>query len=200
LFAKWLGAVLSIRWGVLLLVVIYYFGILCGSVQWTTLLLMMLAWFVYASVVALLGLWYSVVCRTSTSATVWTYLSTAGLGVGHWLDMLCMIPLFIAGQYNALRYLALMQAGFTPPIVLAVSFFVTDKTRGRDNADSADWLAYGLAGLGAWAFIAVMLWVAASSRYQLMCGRSTLVERPTEPIETNLGQLPDGGLAPATNG
>lgn len=115
LFAKWLGAVLSIRWGMFLLAVLYGLGILFGSIHWVTLPLMMLAWFIYTSVVALLGLWYSVVCRTSTSATVWTYLSTAGLGVGHWLDMLCMIPLFIAGQYGALRYLVLMQLGFTPP-------------------------------------------------------------------------------------
>jgi hypothetical protein len=197
LFAKWLGAVLSIRWGILLLTGIYSLGILVGAIHWITLPLMLVAWFIYASVVALLGLWYSVVCRTSTSATVWTYLSTAGLGVGHWLDMLCMVPLFIAGQYSALRYLVYMQAGFTPPVALAISFFIPGKLGGRDsNPDAADWLAYGLAGLGAWAFIAVMLWVVTSSRYHLMCGRSTLVDRPTPPVDPDLETLTDGGLAP----
>jgi ABC-type transport system involved in multi-copper enzyme maturation permease subunit len=200
LFAKWLGAVLSIRWGVLLLGVIYYLAILAGSVHWVTLPLMLIAWFIYASVVAMLGLWYSVVCRTSSSATVWTYLSTAGLGVGHWLDMLCMVPLFIAGQ-GGLRYLVLMQLGFTPPYALAVSLFVQESPGGRvSNPDTSDQLVYGLAGLGAWAVIAVLLWLVTSSRFHLMCGRSTLVEPPADPTEATLESLPDGGLAPATNG
>lgn len=201
LFAKWLGAVLSIRWGLLLLASIYGLGILVGSINWLTLPLMIVAWLIYTAVVALLGLWYSVVCRTSTSATVWTYLSTAGLGVGHWFDMLCMIPLFIAGQYGALRYLVLMQAGFTPPFALGVSFFIREEIGGRhSNPEIADQLGYGLAGLGAWLVIAVVLWLLTSSRFQLMCGRNTLVEAPPEPEEIKLGPLTDGGLAPATNG
>src|SRR5207237_9490985 len=98
LFAKWFGAVLSIRWGILILLMIYLVGVWLGAVALITVPLMVLAWFIYAAVVAMLGLWYSVVCSTSAGATVWTYLSTAGLAVGHWLDMLCMIPLVIAVQ------------------------------------------------------------------------------------------------------
>ena len=133
-FAKWVGAMLSIRWGMFCLAAIYIFGVWLGAVHWITLPLMFMAWITYTAVVAILGLWYSVVCRTSTSATVWTYLSTAGLGVGHWLDMLCMIPLFIAGQYQALHYLVLMQAGFTPPFARCSFLFSCRPARGRRPA------------------------------------------------------------------
>ncbi len=112
LFSKWLGAVLSIRWGMLCLAFMYALGVYADAIKWYTLPLMMTAWFIYSGVAAILGLWYSVTCQTSTSATIWTYLSTAGLAVGHWLDMLCMVPLFLAGTYEPLRYLVLMQAGF----------------------------------------------------------------------------------------
>ncbi|HEV8062716.1 MAG TPA: ABC transporter permease subunit [Gemmataceae bacterium] len=197
LFAKWIGAMLSIRWGVFCLTLIYLLGVWQGAVHWITVPLQLLAWTTYTAVVAILGLWYSVVCRSSTGATVWTYLSTAGLGVGHWLDMLCMIPLFFAGQYEPLRYLVLMQAGFTPPYALALSFFVDTSPR---SPDAADQIFYGLAGLAAWLMIAGVLWLMTSSRFQLMCGRSTLLESPADPERVSLEPATEGGLAAATNG
>ena len=202
LIAKWVGAMLSVRWGMLCLAVIYAVAAWMGAIHWMTLPLMFVAWFTYAAVVAILGLWYSVVCQTSTSATVWTYLSAAGLGVGHWLDMLCMIPLFLAGQYEALRYLVLMQAGFTPPFALYVSFFVHPTMFGNANdPDMAGQIGYGVAGLGAWLVIAMVLWLLTSSRFQLMCGRNTLTEQPLDPEQVIVLAPPlDGGLAPATDG
>jgi ABC-type Na+ efflux pump permease subunit len=197
LFAKWVGAMLSIRWGMFCLLMIYLLGVWEGAVQWITIPLMLLAWITYTAVVAVLGLWYSVICRSSTSATVWTYLSTAGLAVGHWLDMICMIPLFFSGQFEAMSYLVRMQAGFTPPFALSISFFVDSSSR---SPDAVDQIFYGLAGLGAWLVVAGVLWIYTSSRFELMCGRSTLLESPADPDLASLEPATDGGFAPATNG
>jgi ABC-type transport system involved in multi-copper enzyme maturation permease subunit len=196
LLSKWLGAVLSIRWGMLCLAFLYALGVYAEAIQWFTLPLMMLAWIVYSGVAAILGLWYSVTCQTSTSATVWTYLSTAGLAVGHWLDMLCMVPLFIAGTYEPLRYLVLMQAGFTPPYALSVCFFFGLPS----SHDGIDQLTYGLEGIAVWLVIAVVLWLLTSSRFQLLTGRSALAARPVDPAASLEAAATEGGLAPATNG
>jgi ABC-type transport system involved in multi-copper enzyme maturation permease subunit len=196
LFSKWVGAVFSIRWGMLCLTAIYVLGVYVQAVEWYTVPLMILAWFVYSGVAAMLGLWYSVSCPTSTSATVWTYLSSAGLALGHWLDMLCMFPLFLDGQYEPIRYLIMMQAGFTPPFALTVCFFYGIP----GNHDGFDQLTYGLEGLAVWLVIAVVLWLLTSNRFLEQSGRSTLTVPLTEPGAPLAEQATDGGLAAATNG
>src|SRR5439155_6335775 len=54
--AKWLGNVLSMRWGWAWLGVIYAIGALTGGLDFAALSLLLVAWFVYAGVVSAIGL------------------------------------------------------------------------------------------------------------------------------------------------
>jgi ABC-type transport system involved in multi-copper enzyme maturation permease subunit len=195
LLAKWLGAVLSIRWGMFCLAVLYLIGIYAGAVQWHTLPLMALAWFVYAGTAAMLGVWYSVSCPSSASATIWTYLSSAGIAFGHWLDMLCMIPLFLASSSEPLRYLVLTQAGFTPPFALSVSFFFGIP----ESSDGPNLLSYGLGGLLGWFVIGVVLWFATLARFEQTSCRLMAPDFRMPPAPADENSAPEGGLAPSTN-
>ena len=177
LFSKWLGAVLSIRWGMLCLAFMYWLGVYADAIKWYTLPLMMTAWFIYSGVAAILGLYWVLLRDQHEIATIWTYLSTAGLAVGHWLDMLCMVPLFLAGTYEPLRYLVLMQAGFTPPFALSVCFFFGIPS----SHDGFDQL-HDRSRAAVWLVIAVVLWLLTSSRFQLLTGRSAVLAAPVDPF------------------
>ena len=108
LFAKW-QAVFEHPLGVLLL----FRYITSDSVRFDPLdypTAHAIRWFIYASM-SLYWVSNSVVCRTPGSAGLDLRARRRGRP---WLDMLCN-SLFIAVN-TALRYLVLMQAGFTPPV------------------------------------------------------------------------------------
>jgi hypothetical protein len=55
-----------------------------GGWRGVTLLGCAVAWLVYAACFAMLGLWFSVTCRSTRRATLWTLGTLALLGLGHW--------------------------------------------------------------------------------------------------------------------
>jgi len=75
LFAKWLAAlrcVCSVFW---VIAPIWLVGLATGGLDGLGLACVIIAWFVYADVAANLGLWFSLVSRTTLRATVETLLS-----------------------------------------------------------------------------------------------------------------------------
>src|SRR5262249_15127893 len=72
LFAKWLGSLLTVRWGWLWLGLIWFLGIITTGLHVLALPLVLGAWFVYAAFLAALGMWYSTTCRTSLQSTIST--------------------------------------------------------------------------------------------------------------------------------
>jgi ABC-type transport system involved in multi-copper enzyme maturation permease subunit len=176
LWAKWVGNVLSVRWGWLWLGAIYALGLVTGGLHPLGLPLLLAAWLIYAFLVSGIGLWFSMVSRTSLRATLWTLLCTAGAGVGHWLVWMCCIPLFITvGRQPAfLEWVSKFQVGFTPPSCLGYCFSVCaldfQESRGRsDGAHEA--ILYGLLGLVCWAVLAVTLAMVNSARFRVLTGR-----------------------------
>jgi ABC-type transport system involved in multi-copper enzyme maturation permease subunit len=95
LYAKWLGAILSVRRGWIWLGAIWGIGILTGAVHVLSLPLLIGAWFLYAAVLAGVGLWFSTGARRTLRATVGALLTTLVLLGGHWLvsGMCCFFPL-----------------------------------------------------------------------------------------------------------
>jgi ABC-type transport system involved in multi-copper enzyme maturation permease subunit len=85
LFAKWLGSVLSVRWGWVWLGLIWGLGVVTLGVHILAVPLLLWAWFCYAAFLASLGLWFSVVSRTTLRATMLTLLTTVAAGVGQWM-------------------------------------------------------------------------------------------------------------------
>lgn len=195
IYAKWIGAILAARWGLFFLVVIYLVGILAGSVYWVTLPLELLAWFIYAGVVALIGLWASIVCKSGLWSTVFAYGGTALAGVGHWLLLFCCLsPLFFAaGPRSGAEELLKLQAGFTPPVAMIISFCIPVDRWGTSPGDG-EMLGYGLVGLMGWGVIAFFLWVGVRNSFDLKCGRAQFR------IGSITSRAPGGASAPKQHG
>jgi hypothetical protein len=182
LFAKWVGNILSVRWGWLWLGAIYVLALATGGLHPFALLLLLGAWLVYAFVVSGIGLWFSMVSRTTLRATLWTLLCTAGAGAGHWLLWMCCIPLYITvGREPAiLEWIRRFQVGFTPPIALGYcfSFCWLDLRDFRWRATEAEEaILYGLAGIACWVVLGLLLAGLNRDRFRGLTGRRPLRRR-----------------------
>ena len=80
LWGKWLGALLSVRWGWCFLGTVWLLGLLGGGLHPLSLFLLVAAWWIFAAYAASLGLSLSMRCRTTLRATVWTLISSVLFG------------------------------------------------------------------------------------------------------------------------
>src|SRR5262249_16837522 len=144
LFAKWVGAIGSVRWLWVWLGVICAIGLATTGLNPLAVPCLAAAWMAYAGVVAMVGLWFSMNCKTTLRATVWTILAVLGLTVGHWLitALGCLLPLSVMGEPpDFVRQLAKIEAGLTPPFALGWLAFNenglpgTDSPRGYHNGE-----------------------------------------------------------------
>src|SRR5262249_3557353 len=87
LVGKWLGCVASIRWGWLWLGAIWSLGVVRGELHPAALLLMVIAWWIYAAVLAEIGMWFSLSLGSSSRATALTLLIALGLGFSYFISM-----------------------------------------------------------------------------------------------------------------
>ncbi len=174
LSAKLLGSITSVRLGWLWLGAIWGLGLLSGGLHLLALPLVLAAWLIFAAVVAMIGLWYSMACRSSMRATVWTLVVTVLAGVGHWLIWFCCgTLLLLAGSSpgRSAEDLLLLQLGFTPPAQLAIlSFSREDMLSGREEMRM---FMYSVLGLFFWGFIGSVLWTAVLvPRFRTLTGRN----------------------------
>src|SRR5262249_45596601 len=95
LFGKWLGSILSVRKAWLWLGAILAGGLAAGGLHPLGAAVLPVAWLVYAAVFALIGVRFSMTCKTTMRATIWTLLTVVLAGGGHWLVMglFCYAPL-----------------------------------------------------------------------------------------------------------
>ena len=173
LYGKWLGAILSARWMAGLLAFIWGLGVVTGGLHILAAPLLVLAWCVYAGAVASIGLWFSLVSRTSARAVLYTILSVVGLSVGHWLIWLpCGFLLWpLGGRGEPGYWIAMVESGLTPPAV-----FFLHLSFGYDNIPLDDnypgrLLACAFGGLVAWTVFAGNLWQATNRRFKRVGGR-----------------------------
>jgi ABC-type transport system involved in multi-copper enzyme maturation permease subunit len=176
LLAKWLGNILTVRKGWLWLGAIYGLGLITGGLHPAALPLLLVAWFIYAGVVSAMGIWFSIVSRTTLRATIWTIFATAGAAVGHWLLWICCVPLLMAaGSEPAfLRWVISFQAGMTPPAVLGYAFcFSLEDVYGKPfhAQDLGEAFGFAVLGLILWGAIAALIYAASSHRFAEMTGR-----------------------------
>jgi ABC-type transport system involved in multi-copper enzyme maturation permease subunit len=182
LFAKWLGSVLSVRRAWLWMCLVWLLGSATGGLYAPTVPWMFLAWAVYAGFVAVVGLWFSMTCRTTLRATVWTLLTVTALGVGHWYlwAVFCM-PLRL--REDTFAWLVRFQMyGLTPPLSLAWLAFRGDSVEsgviGANGTEADDPMAAFyclLAGLVLWSVAGYVLWRRAASRFRVLTGRVPLI-------------------------
>jgi ABC-type transport system involved in multi-copper enzyme maturation permease subunit len=185
LYAKWLGSVLSMRWGWVWLGGIYLLAVLTGGMNFFALPLLVGAWFIFAGFVAVLGMWFSIVSRTTLRATVWTLLWTVGLSFGHYLIWMCCVPLLVAGgppgpgSEVVFRWMVGFEAfGMTPPVTLGLLAFRPEDFEAINGPDSnlfVEWLICAAAGLVVWPLIGSGLWSAAGERFRQLTNREPLL-------------------------
>jgi ABC-type transport system involved in multi-copper enzyme maturation permease subunit len=180
LFAKWLGSILSVRWAWLWLGLIAVLGVVTQGLHPAALLLLPCAWLVYAAVLSLVGLWFSMNCRTTLRATVWTLLTTIFIGGGHWIisALIFFLPVSVMGRYDTgtrdlVEWLADLEFGQTPPFVLGLfAFWHEDFRHGIGlNDEMLKLIGCSILGVFTWAVAVVVLWFVVSVRFAALTHR-----------------------------
>jgi ABC-type transport system involved in multi-copper enzyme maturation permease subunit len=194
LFGKWLGSIAGVRWGWAWLGLIWGLGAVTGGLSILAVPLLVGAWAIYGGFVAILGLWFSIVSRTTVRANVWTLLATIGVAVGHWLPwMTCCIPFMLGGTGEWMAHVAEFQAfGLTPPVTLGWLAF-----RGGEFGYPGGWsyarafTLMAVVGLGLWAVGTAILWGLTSKRLREVTRRRASF-KPLAPLAPRLEVLPLG--------
>ncbi len=179
LFGKWLGAVLSVRWGWAWLGLIWLVSLVMGGVQWYALPLLVVSWLVYATVGAGVGMWFSIGGKTTLRATVWSLAAIVLLFGGHWLatGMFCYLPMGALGiPESTYEWMLYLQSGQTPPWVLGFfAFSGEDFTRNGDLKWVVRMTMACLFGVGVWAALVPVLWLLVRRRFEQVTGRVALL-------------------------
>lgn len=165
LWAKLVGTLSSLRLAWVWFGCMITIGLLTGGLHLLAVPILIGAWFIYATFFTMVGMWFSMTCRSSMRATVYTVLMTLLLGGGHWIavGLLCYLPLALVthgGQGNFFEYAIKFQAGMTPPVVLglyAYSWEDLGRHFSRDEEIRAIMLL-GLFGLVLWIAGCVVMW------------------------------------------
>jgi ABC-type transport system involved in multi-copper enzyme maturation permease subunit len=167
LFAKWLGSLLSVRWGWLWLGGIWLLALCYEAIHPLGMLLIAIAWLIYASCLAGIGLWFSTACRTTLRATVSTLAVTACVGFGQMILWMCCSPITtsVSGMTQKVDPLSLL----TPP---SVFYFLSASYDEFGTGLEWDLLGIGiLVGLFLWAMSALFLWTITRTRFRMLTAR-----------------------------
>jgi ABC-type Na+ efflux pump permease subunit len=179
LFAKWFGSILSVRWAWLWLVLVWLVGSASDGMYGPAAPWLLLSWGVYAGFLAILGLWFSMTCRTTLQATVWTLLMAVVLGVGHWyLWLVFCMPLHLSEDTFA-WVVRFQMYGLTPPLALSWLAFRGDLIESRvigvntgdGGEDPFGALFCLIGGLALWSLAGYVLWRLAARRFRVLAGR-----------------------------
>jgi ABC-type transport system involved in multi-copper enzyme maturation permease subunit len=198
LFAKWVGSVLSMRWAGVWLGSLWLAGIVTGGLHLLALPLLVIAWFIYAAVYALVGIWFSIVSKTTGRATIWALLTGVFIGGLHWClwSLCCLAPWFMAGSGGMdADYLPHFMAGQTPPAVLAIFAFHGEEFQsgGMDRWDTL--IAFCLFGLACWTAAALFFATFPVTRFKEMTNRGQVApdysRRSLDPRFEEAGEPPD---------
>jgi ABC-type transport system involved in multi-copper enzyme maturation permease subunit len=174
LFAKWLGAILSVRWGWAWLGAIWFISMALGGVQFWALPLVLVAWVTYAAVGAGVGLWFSVSSRTTLRATVAALVTVLFMAGGHWLvtGMFCYFPLAAFNiREKSFEWMLDLQFGQTPPLVMGLFAYHGREFREGGLKELIQLTVASLFGVGCWAALVPLLWYLVRRRFEEVTGR-----------------------------
>jgi ABC-type transport system involved in multi-copper enzyme maturation permease subunit len=172
LVGKWLGSVLSLRWGWVWLGLIWLVGLATGGLHILALPLLPIAWLIYAGFLAVLGLWFSITCRTTMRANLWTLVTIGGITVGQWLPWMFCAFLWVArGPGREVEHVLNFQLwGLTPPFTLGLlAFHGCEFENGR--GETMEFAMDSIVGLCLYMLAAWGLWVLTCARFRVHTGR-----------------------------
>jgi len=166
--AKWLASFWSARVGGGVLGAIVTAGVLTGGVFPPAVVLLAATCAASGAFAANLGLYCSLVCRTSLRATVVTVVVFFGVTVGHWLVYLCTSTLlYQRGDAALLRMLSDFHTyGLTSPLTFAaLTISFRDVTAGEWREGMSQQLYAALMGVVFYAALAGLLWWRLCRRF-----------------------------------
>jgi hypothetical protein len=177
LFGKWLGSILSVRKGWLFLGPVWVLAAVSGGIQPLALPLLVFAWAAYAAFAAGLGVFFSLISRSTLAATLSTMLVVVGFFGGHrglWL----LYEMSWSPRPVPERFLWIgdfLLYGFTPPLSLGVlSFRSHDFVRGAPMLLTWQMVVYAMIGAGCFGAGAALIWKLLLNRFGPVTGRMPL--------------------------
>lgn len=180
LFSKWLGSILSARWGWLWLSLIWGIGVASGGMHYLALPLVIVAWVVFAVFVANLGLYFSSTSRSNLRAILSTFFALLAVCFGHWLIWSCGLPFFIYSSGNRSEFPGWVTNfqvyGLTPPMVLRILSFQGNELQQpvyeNFRTMSPPWERFfcAMVGVVCWGLFALVLGRLASARFRREAG------------------------------
>jgi len=192
-WAKWLGAVLSVRALLWWMGAMWALALLCGAVQIAAVPLNVILWAAPAAFFAVVGLWFSTVCKTTLRATTWSLVTALVAGGGHWLcmAMCCFFPMSLVtrgGSGSDFQWVAFFEAGLTPPFILGWLPF--REVKDLDALDREGYMpGFALVGAVLWCVAAAVLAHFTHERFQEVTHRVEW-ERPFPPRRAKEDDVP----------
>jgi ABC-type transport system involved in multi-copper enzyme maturation permease subunit len=206
LWAKWWGSVLSGRKLWWYLAIIWVAGLLSGGLHPIALLVLVFAWVTYAMFLASMGLWFSLVSRSTLRATIWTLLTMAGLSIGPLIfGYVCDVIEQIANPRAHSSWMGeLVTPWLSPPVTLyTLEFYERDfePTPSYNNYGYYDREGYSTEmwerllaaalGLASYTLASALFWVLARKRFAAVTGRMPIPgARPRRPPAERPRTLP----------
>jgi hypothetical protein len=169
---KWLGALLSVRHAWWCLGAVWMLGFLAGGLHVLSLLMLLASWWACAAFAAGLGLWFSLHCRTTLRATVWTLVTLLFVALAPVLG--CNPGAALGGHGRIHQALADADAtALTPPGAMAyLAFGWGDQyTFDRELTSSMGDVALAWVGTCGYALGAAGLWFGVVARFGRLTGR-----------------------------
>jgi ABC-type transport system involved in multi-copper enzyme maturation permease subunit len=219
LWGKWLGSLLSVRRLGWYVGAIWLVGIATGGLNLLAVPLLAAALFIYGAFLSSLGMVFSLFCRTTVRATLWTLVTMLALSGGHWLCGMCINPLLASpssrsrvvgypGRYEPAEFdlgewvLEAQKYALTPPLTLYLLAYHTQEIEkdmlylGDDRYPSpvttftCGRLILAVGGLGCYGIAAWALYVVALGNFARKTGRM--------PVATSTGGTPVPPVGPAS--
>lgn len=189
-FAKWLGAILSVRWGMLWLGCIWLAAIITGGMSIFAVPIVLLCWLIYASTAAGIGMCFSSWCRKTLTSTVWTLATLLIVGGLHWLlaAVIIYIPLAILRVgHNTTEWVAKIEFGQTPPLVLGMfTFYRGDFEWGYSgwHREQVEFILCAVIGLIVWSVASLILYLWGYSLFAALANRLPSLRPAAMPIRS----------------
>jgi ABC-type transport system involved in multi-copper enzyme maturation permease subunit len=168
---KWWGGFLSVRKAWYCLIVIWAVGVFTRHINPYSIPVLLFACPIYAAVGTSVGLWFSLVCRTTLRAMFWTVLVLGIAFGGHHV-----IGWFIdLGKPLGRELIELQQYGLNPPSTL---YYLASTTEARK-------VPYCVFGLSVYAAFAELLLLCVFHRFDKATGRMPIGQRriPAKNVE-----------------
>ncbi|HEV3447504.1 MAG TPA: ABC transporter permease [Gemmataceae bacterium] len=190
LSGKWLGSILGVRKVWFVLAPIWALALITGGVHPLALVLLAVAWCVFAAFEAGLGMCFSLICRNTLVASIATMLTTLVLSGGPW----GMWSLYVSGMYqnrtpDGIVWIEqFLLYGLTPPVTLGVLSFRSEDFAAQRPLLSWETVRYALYGLGLYAGVAALMWKLLVSRFPVVTGRMPIGEPGLAPADELAGK------------